>query len=141
MWALGAALGAKVATPDKTVVSLITDGGFTWGCPEASLWSAAHHKAPFITVIFDNQSYGAIRALVETLSETKLSDELGDFVGVDIAPPPNYAMIAQACGGFGRTVEDPVDVLPALKEGLKEVRNGKVAVIDVRLEKGLVGKI
>jgi acetolactate synthase-1/2/3 large subunit len=141
MWALGAALGAKVAMPDKTVVSLITDGGFTWGCPEASLWSAAHHKAPFLTVIFDNQSYGAIRALVETMSETRLSDDLGDFVGIDIAPPPDYAKIAEACGGFGRRVDDPADVLPALKEGLGEVHNGRVAVVDVRFARGLTGAI
>ena len=137
---LTAAIGAKIAAPDRTVVSLVTDGGFTWGCPEASLWSATHHNTPFLTVIFDNQSYGAIRVLVETLSETRLSDELGDFTGVDIAPPPDYAMIARACGGFGRTVEDPADVLPALKEGLREVHNGKVAVVDIRLARGLTGK-
>jgi acetolactate synthase-1/2/3 large subunit len=141
MWALGAAIGAKVAAPEKTVISLITDGGFTWGCPEASLWSAFHHKAPFLTVIFDNQSYGVIRKIVETMSETRLSDELGKFVGVDIAPPPDYAKIAEACNGYGRTVEEPADVLPTLKEALWEVRNGKIAVVDVRLAKGLSGSI
>ncbi len=41
-FALGAALGAKLAAPDKMVVSLVSDGGFTWGCPVATLWSRAN---------------------------------------------------------------------------------------------------
>lgn len=135
-WALGAALGAKVASPDSTVVSLITDGGFVWGCPVATLWSANAYHAPFLSVIFDNQSYGAIRRIVERLSETELPDKMAFTAGVDISPPADYAMVAQACGGYGQIVEDPADVLSALKEAMKEVRNGRLAVVDVRLDKG-----
>ncbi len=136
MWALGAALGAKVAAPDKTVVSLMTDGGFVWGCPVSALWTATSYNAPFLAVVFDNQSYGAIRTIVERMFETRLSDEMGHVAGLDISPPPDYAMIAQACGGYGRTVVEPADVLPVLKEALEEVRGGRLAVVDIRLPKG-----
>ncbi len=136
MWALGAALGAKVAMPDKTVVSLMTDGGFVWGCPVSALWTANSYKAPFLSVIFDNQSYGAIRRVVGTMTETELSDEMGFVAGLDISPPPDYALVAQACGGYGRTVVEPADVLPVLREAMDEVRGGKLAVVDVRLPKG-----
>jgi len=134
-WALGAALGAKVAAPDRTVVSLMTDGGFVWGCPVATLWSATSYKAPFLSVIFNNQSYGVIRGIVQRLSETRLSDEMAFDAGVDIMPPPDYATVAQACGAYGRMVEDPDDMLPALKEAMEQVRSGRPAVIDVRLER------
>jgi len=136
MWALGAALGAKVATPDRTVVSLMTDGGFVWGCPVASLWPATTYRAPFLAVIFNNQSYGAIRTILEQMSETRFTDEMGLISGVDISPPADYGMVARACGGYGRTVVEPEDVLPALKEALAEVRGGKLAVVDVHLPKG-----
>lgn len=136
MWAPGAALGAKVAAPDKTVVSLMTDGGFVWSSPVAALWSAKSYKAPFLSVIFNNQSYGAIRAIIERLSETGLSDETAFDVGVDIYPPPDYAMIAQACGGYGRKVEDPTEVLPVLKEAMAEVHKGRPALVDVILARG-----
>jgi acetolactate synthase-1/2/3 large subunit len=136
MWALGAALGAKVAEPDKTVVSLMTDGGFVWGCPVASLWSATQYQAPFLAVIFDNQAYGAIRVLVERMSETQLTDEMGFLSGVDISPPPDYALVARSCGGYGQIVTEPANVLPVLKEALNKVHNGRVAVVDVRLPKG-----
>ncbi|MCK4723126.1 MAG: hypothetical protein KAT75_07470, partial [Dehalococcoidia bacterium] len=135
-WALGTALGAKVAAPDRTVVSLMTDGGFVWGCPLATLWSASSYQAPFLSVIFNNQSYGVIRGLVQRLSGTKLSDKMAFEAGVDIMPPPEYGLVAQACGGYGRTVADPDDVLPALKEAVEQVRKGKPAVVDVRLAKG-----
>lgn len=136
MWALGAAFGAKVAMPDKMVISLMTDGGFVWGCPVASLWSANSFNAPFMSVIFDNQSYGAIRRIIESMSESRLSDEMGCFTGVDIAPPPDYAMVAQSCGGYGRRVDDPEDVMSALVEASGVVKAGRPAVIDVRLAKG-----
>jgi acetolactate synthase-1/2/3 large subunit len=135
-WALGAALGAKVAAPDKTVVSLVTDGGFVWGCPLATLWSASAYKAPFLTVIFNNQSYGVIRGLVQMLSGTELSDKTGFELGVDIVPPPEYGMVARACGGYGQTVTEPADLLPALREAMGYVGKGKPAVVDVRLGKG-----
>lgn len=135
-WALGGALGAKVAAPDRTVVSLMTDGGFVWGCPVATLWSASSYHAPFLSVIFNNQSYGVIRGMVQRLSGTELSDKMAFEAGVDIMPPPDYALVAQACGGYGRMVEDPDDVLTALKEAMNQVRKGKSAVVDVRLGKG-----
>ena len=136
MWALGAALGAKVAAPDKTVISVMTDGGFVWGCPVSALWSATSYGAPFLSIISDNQSYAAIRRLVERMSETHLSDEMGYVAGLDISPPPDYALIAQACGGWGKRVDEPADMLPVLKEALSVVRDGKLAVVDVRLAKG-----
>jgi thiamine pyrophosphate-dependent acetolactate synthase large subunit-like protein len=61
---------------------------------------------------------------------------MGQFIGVDISPPPDYALVAASCGGWGRRVDDPADVLPALREGLKVVRNGRPAVLDMRLRKG-----
>jgi acetolactate synthase-1/2/3 large subunit len=139
MWALGAALGVKTALPDKTVVSVMTDGGFVWGCPVASLWSANAYKAPFLSVVFNNQSYGAIRTIVERLSETPMSEEMGYISGIDVSPPPDYALIAESCGGYGKIVIRPEDVLPVLRESLEEVKNGRLAVVDIRLELGLAG--
>ena len=136
MWALGAALGAKVAAPDKTVISVMTDGGFVWGCPVSAFWSATNYNAPFLAIVFDNQSYGAIRAIVERMFETRLTDEMGQMSGIDISPPPDYAMIARSCGGYGYTVTEPDAVLPTLKEALEKVRGGSIAVVDVRLPKG-----
>ncbi|MBU2535376.1 MAG: hypothetical protein KKD83_04310 [Chloroflexi bacterium] len=43
-------------------------------------------------------------------------------------------LVAEACGAYGRLVEDPADVLPALKDALDQVHLGRPAVLDVRIE-------
>ena len=136
-WALGAALGAKLAAPDRTVVSVMTDGGFVWSCPVATLWTACAYHAPFLSIILNNQGYNIVRKRVQKgYGEDKFTDEIAFEAGVDIKPTPEYALVAQACGAYGRMVEDPTDVMPALKEALDQVRLGRLAVLDVRIERG-----
>lgn len=126
-WALGAALGVKLAAPDRTVVSLMGDGAFVYGCPEASLWSASYYHAPFLSIIFNNSGYGAIKGLFQKTYNV-------DNMGADIAAPPDYALVAQACKAYGRTVVNPTEVLPALRESLEQVHRGRPAVLDVKLK-------
>jgi acetolactate synthase-1/2/3 large subunit len=126
-WAPGAALGVKLAAPEKTVLSLMGDGAFIYGCPEASLWSASFYKAPFLAVIYDNQGYGAIKGLFRERYDV-------DNMGADIAMPPDYATIARANHAYGRTVVEPADVAGAIKECMRIVRGGQAAVLDVKIE-------
>jgi acetolactate synthase-1/2/3 large subunit len=126
-WAPGAALGVKLAAPDKTVISLMGDGAFIYGCPEASLWSASFYKAPFLAIIYDNWGYGAIKGLFREKYDV-------DNMGADIAAPPDYSLIARANNAYGRLVEDPADVPRALEDCLAVVRGGQAAVLDVRID-------
>jgi acetolactate synthase I/II/III large subunit len=137
-WALGAALGAKVAAPDKTVVSLMTDGGFVWGCPVSTFWSSVAYQAPFLAVVLNNQSYSFIKLIVEKVfwDGGEMSNKAGFEAGLNITPSANYGKVAEACGGWGRRVEDPADVLPTLKEAMAAVRQGIPAVVDVMVERG-----
>jgi len=126
-WALGAGLGVKLGFPDRDVISLMGDGAFVYGCPVATLWSAVFYKAPFLTIIFNNRAYNAIKMLFRESYNV-------ENMGADITNPPDYAMVAQSCNAFGRAVKDPADVIPALKEALEQIRNGKPAVLDVWLK-------
>jgi len=126
-WALGAGLGAKLAAPDQTVVSLMGDGVFVYGSPVATLWSASHYRAPFLSIVFNNQGYTAIRSLFRRKYEV-------DNMGADMIPSPDYAAAARACRAFGRVIEDPSEVPQAVAEAIDRVRNGQAAVLDVRVE-------
>jgi len=131
-WAMGASLGAKLAAPNRTVITTLTDGGFIWGCPTSTLWTAMKYGASFLAVIFNNHGYGVVRgSQKEILGVDSLTEEYAFEAGVEFMP--DYGMIARACGAYGRTVEDPADVLPALREALARVRAGQAAVLDVRL--------
>jgi acetolactate synthase-1/2/3 large subunit len=125
-WAIGAALGVKIAAPDKTVISLMGDGAFVFGCPTATLWPAKFYKAAFLSIIFNNQEYGAIKMAF------KMACPEGQK-NAEIVPSPDYALTAQACGAYGRLVADPADVLPTLREALEQVRSGCPAVLDIRI--------
>ncbi len=134
-WGLGAALGAKLAAPDKTVVALVGDGSFVFGCPIPALWAAETYRAPFLTVIFNNKKYQAPKAaLRRAYSRDSFSERSGSWVGIDIDPPPDYALIAEACRGYGQVVENPSELKTALEKALEQVRSGKPAVLDVRIE-------
>jgi len=134
-WGLGAALGAKLAVPDKTVITVVGDGSFLFGCPIATLWAADVYQAPFLSVIFNNEQYQAPKeALQRAYGKESFSEKTGIWVGMDIVSSPNYALIAQACHVYGRMVEDPSTLQSALKDALAQVRRGKPAVLDVRIE-------
>jgi len=133
-WGLGAALGAKLAAPDKTVVTLMGDGSFIFGCPIPSLWAASVYQAPFLTIIFNNEQYQAPKeALRRAYGQESFSTKTGLWVGMDITPSPDYALIAQACHAYGQTVADPSALPSALRAALDQVRHGKPAVLDVRI--------
>ncbi len=133
-WALGAALGAKLAAPDRMVVSLIGDGGFIYGCPVATLWSASAYRAPFLTVIFNNHAYEVFKEIMPMFGgPNRIIEDAGFEVGINMPNPPDFAAIARACNAYGRTVDDPSDLAPALKAALDEVRGGRSAVLDVKI--------
>jgi acetolactate synthase-1/2/3 large subunit len=60
-YALPAALGAKLACPEKKVVAICGDGGFMFTVQE--LATAVHHRIPVVTVVVDNASYGNVKAI------------------------------------------------------------------------------
>ena len=133
-WSLGAALGVKLASPDRLVVSLIGDGGFIYGCPVAALWSARAYNAPFLTVVFNNHCYQSIRMIVGMeFGQEYISGEMGFEVGTDMKNPPDFGAVAAACGAYGQTVEDPSDLPSALKTAVAEVRGGRSAVLNVMI--------
>jgi acetolactate synthase-1/2/3 large subunit len=62
-WHGGAAVGMKLAAPEKDVVALVGDGTYVFSCPTAVYWMARRYNAPFMTVIFNNQGWNAPRMI------------------------------------------------------------------------------
>jgi acetolactate synthase-1/2/3 large subunit len=132
-WALGAAIGAKLAAPDRRTVALVGDGAFVYGCPTSALWAADKHNIPFLTVIFNNQTHFATKRAMLGAYPNSVSQETDNFVGMELFPSPEYALLAESCRAYGEKVEDPGDVPAALRRALERVDAGQAAVLDVRL--------
>ena len=132
-WGSGAAFGAKMAKPERDVVLATGDGYFMFGTPLASLWSAAHYGAPFLTVVFVNRSYSTGTIGLKHAFPEGEAVGAGDYEGGLFDPPPNFAKLAEAANGYGEEVTDPAEVGPALRRGLDQVRNGSPALVAVHL--------
>src|SRR5262249_40073743 len=59
-WGLGAALGAKLAAPEKTVICAIGDGAYMFGNPTPAHFVAESMKLPVLFVVFNNARWGAV---------------------------------------------------------------------------------
>jgi len=132
-WALGAAVGVRLASPDKTVVALVGDGSFVFGSPVAALWAAQQAAAPFVTIILNNAGYNASKMPVLGLFPDGASQRADAFPGVRFPTPPDYAALARSCHAYGERVDDPAELGPAIDRGLAAVRAGQAAVLDVML--------
>jgi acetolactate synthase-1/2/3 large subunit len=133
-WCAGAALGAKLARPDRDVVTVTGDGFYMYSVPNVAIASAVRYKAPFMSIIYQNRSYSTgTRATASYYPDgyaVKGGLEAGYF-----DPPVDFAKEAEAAGAYGENVKDPDQVGPALKRGLEQIRKGKPAVISVWLPK------
>lgn len=132
-WALGGAFGVKLARPQAPVVAICGDGSFNFGVPTAALWSAHRHDAPFVTVVLNNHSYLASKLPVMELYRPGISMRENDFPETRLTPDTDYAALARACGGSGRSVTTPAEMREAIGWALAEADEGRCTVLDVQL--------
>jgi acetolactate synthase-1/2/3 large subunit len=118
-----AAMGAKIARPDKVVVALIGDGGF--GQNPALLATAFHEDLAVVWVIMNNDSFGTIAGLEKAHFNTTFGTV---FKKDGKSTSPDYAAIARAYGVEGVRIEAANQFKPVLE---KAIRSNKPVVIDV----------
>ncbi len=133
-WHGGAAVGMKLAAPEKDVVALVGDGTYVFSCPTAVYWMARRYNAPFLTVIFNNQGWNAPRMITKGEHPDGYAAR-GQAFWTSFDPPSRLDLVAEAAGGaFARTVSDPGALGEALLAGREAVRSGTPAVINVLLD-------
>jgi benzoylformate decarboxylase len=123
-WGLGAAIGAKLASPKRRVVACLGDGSTMFGLQ--GLWTLAKYRIPLLVVVFNNRAYMAVKNQFRG-SEERI--RIAAEMGAEIASPEiNFARLAETFGIFGERVEHPDAIEPALKRALEQ--NGP-ALVDV----------
>jgi acetolactate synthase I/II/III large subunit len=122
-YGIPAAIGAKAARPDATVVCIDGDGCFQMTCQE--LATAALERLPIVTVILNNGYLGMVRQWQEMFYDVRYSQShLTHQV-------PDYAALAEAYGGAGFVVSSPDELEGTLEAALSA---GRTAVVDVRVD-------
>ncbi|WP_342505154.1 thiamine pyrophosphate-binding protein [Sporosarcina sp. FSL K6-2383] len=120
-----AALGVKIAQPDRVVVSLVGDGGF--GQNPALLATAAEENIPVIWVVMNNSAYGTIAGLQKAHYDTTLGTL---FMKDGESYSPDFAAIARAYGIEGIKIKKAEEFKPALEQAIAA---NKPVVIDVAM--------
>jgi benzoylformate decarboxylase len=127
-WGLPAALGVKLALPQRPVVALVGDGSAMYTIQ--ALWTAAHERLAVVAVILNNLSYRILKQRTLLLKGFSAEDER--FVGMDLDRPPiDFVGLARSLGVPGERVEKTADVAPALGRGLA---SGGPYLLDVRID-------
>ena len=124
-WGLGAAIGAKLASPRRRVVACLGDGSCMFGIQ--GLWTLAKYRVPLIVIVFNNRAYMAVKNQFRGPEERiKIAAELGaELVG----PELNFARIADSFGIFGQRVEEPEQIEPTLRRALDQSGPALVDVV------------
>ena len=122
-YGIPAAIGAKAARPDATVVCIDGDGCFQMTCQE--LATAALERLPIVAVVLNNGWLGMVRQWQEMFYDERFSNtHLTHAV-------PDYALLAEAYGCAGFTVETEDQLGDALEAAFAA---GRTAVVDVRCD-------
>jgi pyruvate oxidase len=114
---LPAAIAAKVAYPDKTVVCITGDGGFSQAM--ADFVTTVKYRLPLVVVILDNRQLAMIQVEQKMENYENFATDLLN---------PDFAAYAEACGGTGYRVARPEELRPAR---LAAIRDNRPAIVDV----------
>jgi benzoylformate decarboxylase len=123
-WGLGAAIGAKLASPKRRVVACLGDGSTMFGLQ--GLWTLAKYRIPLVVIVFNNRAYMAVKNQFRGSEErVRLAADMGAEI---TGPEINFARLAETFGIHGERVEEPDSIEGALKRALDQ--NGP-ALVDV----------
>lgn len=127
-WGPGAAIGAKIAAPDRQVVADIGDGAVMFSAP--AFWTMARYQVPILTVVSNNHCYESVRKSFAAYNgRMKAANR---FTGMILDNPLiDFVGLAKSQGCEGIRVERAADLRPALRRGIEATRAGTPFLIDV----------
>jgi benzoylformate decarboxylase len=128
-WGLPAAIGAKLALPDRPVVALIGDGSAMYTCQ--ALWTAARYRIAVAFVILNNSSYRILKQRLHALRG--LAEQADSYVGMELIDPSiDFVGLARSLGiaaDRAKTVAHATDLLG------KALNGSGPMLIDVELDR------
>jgi len=117
-FSLGAAMGAKVAAPEKLVVNFMGDAAF--GMVGMDVETAVREQIPILTLLLNNSAMGNYEQHIPKASERYGTKFLTG----------NYSDVARGLGAYAQRVEQPGEITPALERAIRATRDGKPALVE-----------
>ncbi len=118
-WGLPAAMGAQLADPDRLVFATMGDGSYMFANPTACHQVCEALGLPVITLVLNNEEWGAVRHSVEGLYKGGLASKSNDVPLTSLRPSPDFTLTAQASRAHTETVTDGKDLPAALERAIE----------------------
>jgi benzoylformate decarboxylase len=132
-WGLPAALGVKLARPDRPVVAVVGDGSSMYVVQ--ALWSALHHRLPVTWVVCNNGGYRVLKVNLAAYYGEAIKHSR--FIGMDLTEPGlDFSRIAAGFGVPAERVEAPAALGSALR---RAIVSGGPALVDVVIDGAIPG--
>jgi benzoylformate decarboxylase len=129
-WGVPAAVGAKIAKPDRQVVALVGDGSLQFGIQ--ALWTASRYEIPIGIIVWNNGEYQANRRYLHAYGRRAAAT--GKYIGCNLGSPAiDNLSLARGYGVEGERVEDPQTLQAALSRCLRAVADGRSYLLDVKV--------
>lgn len=117
-FSLGAAMGAKLAAPDKLVVNFLGDTAF--GMVGMDLETAVRENIPILTIVLNNSLMGNYDKYIPTAT-AKYGTRFTSG---------HYSAVASGLGAYSERIENPDEIRPALERGIRSTREGRPALLE-----------
>ncbi len=133
-WGMGAALGVKLAEPDRPVLGIIGDGSAMLSAQ--ALWTASAYQIPAVYAICNNGGYRVLKVNLHAYFEEVLGepDRETSYLGMDLPQEFDLGAIAAAMGVASERIEDPERIRPAFERALD---SGRPALLDIIIDGAL----
>jgi acetolactate synthase I/II/III large subunit len=135
-WGLPAAIGLKLAQPERTVISAVGDGAYMFANPAACHHAMAMHDIPVLAVVCANRKWTAVSGSALGMYPHGHAAGAGQLTPLaELGPAVAFEQYATASGGYGEAIEQRGDLVPALRRALHAVQaEHRQAVVNVACE-------
>jgi thiamine pyrophosphate-dependent acetolactate synthase large subunit-like protein len=117
-YGLALAMGAKLVKPDCLCINVWGDAAI--GFTGMDFETAVRERIPILSILFNNFSMAMELPIMPVSTEKYRSTDISG----------HYANMAIAFGGYGERVEDPADIVAALKRGMEATERGQPALLE-----------
>lgn len=135
-WGFPAAMGYKLAKPQKTVIATLGDGSYMFANPVACHQIAEAMNISIIVIILNNTEWGAVRKSVLDLYPDGYASKANEVPLTELSPTPDFTLVAQASRAWTRSAKTTSQFEEALQGALAHTQSNKgLALIEVAVAK------
>jgi acetolactate synthase-1/2/3 large subunit len=117
-YGLGLAMGAKLVHPDKLCINVWGDAAI--GFTGMDFETAVRERIPILSILLNNFCMAIeLKVMPVSTERYRATDISGD-----------YAAMARAFGGYGERVTEPDEIIPAIRRGIEQTRQGTPALLE-----------